>query len=283
MFIFNFVVEQILEDIMNWIFKMIMDGLSEFFGMMGNMGAELFEEPWVEAIVLFFNYFGWAMFAVGLVVAAFECAIESQSGKGSIKDTALNVIKGFMAVSLVSTVPVELYKFCISLQTQMTGGMTSLIGGEIGEMSNNALEIIMNRNMGILITLVMIIMIGYCVIKVFFANLKRGGILLIQVAVGSLYMFSVPRGYTDGFISWCKQTIAICFTAFLQTIILFAGLGVLQTELLLGLGLVFAAAEVPRIAQQFGLETSTKGNLMSSVYGMQSAVMITKTVMSAVK
>lgn len=283
MFIFNFVVEQILEEIMNWIFKLIMDGLSEFFGMMGNMGAELFEEPWVEAIVLFFNYFGWAMFAVGLVVAAFECVIESQSGKGSIKDTALNVIKGFMAVSLVSTVPVELYKFCISLQTQMTGGMTSLIGGEIGEMSNNALEIIMNHNMGILITMVMIIMIGYCVIKVFFANLKRGGILLIQVAVGSLYMFSVPRGYMDGFISWCKQMIAICFTAFLQTIILFAGLGVLQTELLLGLGLVCAAAEVPRIAQQFGLETSTKGNLMSSVYGMQSAVMITKTVMSAVK
>ena len=191
MFIFNFVVEQILEDIMNWIFKMIMDGLSEFFGMMGNMGAELFEESWVEAIVLFFNYFGWAMFAVGLVVAAFECAIESQSGKGSIKNTALNVIKGFMSVSLVSTVPVELYKFCISLQTQMTGGMTSLIGGEIGEMSNNALEIIMNRNMGILITLVMIIMIGYCVIKVFFANLKRGGILLIQV--GSRKFIYVQR------------------------------------------------------------------------------------------
>lgn len=65
------------------------------------------------------------------------------------------------------TVPVELYKFCISLQTQMTGGMTSFIGGEIGEMSNNAQEIIMNLNMGILITQVMIIMIGYCVIKVF--------------------------------------------------------------------------------------------------------------------
>ena len=43
--------------------------------------------------------------------------------------------------------------------------------------------------------LFMIIMMGYAVIKVFFSNLKRGGILLIQIAVGSLYMFSVPRGY----------------------------------------------------------------------------------------
>ena len=33
-----------------------------------------------------------------------------------------------------------------------------------------------------------LIMMGYAVIKVFFANLKRGGILLIQIAVGSLYM-----------------------------------------------------------------------------------------------
>ena len=45
----------------------------------------------------------------------------------------------------------------------------------------------------------MMIMIGFCVIKIVFANIKRGGILLCQIAVGSLYMFSIPRGYTDGF------------------------------------------------------------------------------------
>lgn len=59
-----------------------------------------------------------------------------------------------------------------------------------------------------------IILMAYAIIKVFFANLKRGGILLIQIAVGSLYMFSVPRGYTDGFIQWCKQIIGLCLTAF---------------------------------------------------------------------
>ena len=51
---------------------------------------------------------------------------------------------------------------------------------------------------------------AYAVIKVFFANLKRGGILLIQIAVGSLYMFSVPRGYGDGFTQWCKQGVGLC-------------------------------------------------------------------------
>ena len=65
---------------------------------------------------------------------------------------------------------------------------------------------------------------AYCVIKVFFANIKRGGILLVQIAVGSLYLFSVPRGYTDGFYQWCKQVAAICLTAFLQSTLLFLGM-----------------------------------------------------------
>ena len=50
---------------------------------------------------------------------------------------------------------------------------------------------------------------AYCVIKIFFANIKRGGILLIQMAVGALYMFSVPRGYQDGFNQWMKQIAAL--------------------------------------------------------------------------
>ena len=38
-----------------------------------------------------------------------------------------------------------------------------------------------------------VILMAYAVIKVFFSNLKRGGILLIQIAVGSLYMFSIQE------------------------------------------------------------------------------------------
>ena len=86
-----------------------------------------------------------------------------------------------------------------------------------------------------------VILMAYAVIKVFFANLKRGGILLIQIAVGALYMFSVPRGYSDGFTQWCKQVIALCLTAFLQATILVAGLMVFNDHALLGLGLMLSA------------------------------------------
>ena len=127
-----------------------------------------------------------------------------------------------------------------------------------------------------------IILMTYAVVKVFFANLKRGGILLIQIAVGSLYMFSIPRGYTDGFVQWIKQVIGLCLTAFLQSTILVAGLMVFKDYALLGLGLMLSAGEVPRIAGTFGLDTTTHANIMSAVYTAQTAVNATRMVAQAV-
>ena len=127
-----------------------------------------------------------------------------------------------------------------------------------------------------------VVLIAYAVIKVFFANLKRGGILLIQIAVGSLYMFSIPRGYTDGFVQRCKQVIGLCLTTFLQATILTAGLMVVPDHILLGLGLMLSAGEVPRIAGTFGLDTTTRANIMSAFYTAQAAVNTTRTIVQAV-
>ena len=284
MFIWDFAADTVLGQIMDWIYAQIIGFLGEFFAMMGNMGAELFEMSWVQAIVLFFSYLAWALYGTGLVVSAFECGIEYQSGRGSIKDTALNAIKGFMAVSLFTIVPVELYKLAITLQGAFTSGITGLAAADssVSNMAAAALASIGDVLVSPIMGIFCLILMGYAVIKVFFANLKRGGILLIQIAVGSLYMFSVPRGYIDGFVSWCKQVVGLCLTAFLQATILIAGLMVFNSNMLLGLGLMLAASEIPRIAGQFGLDTSTRGNLMSTIYAAQTAVNMTRTVVRAV-
>lgn len=298
MFIWDFVADTVLGQIIDWIYGQIVGFLGDFFMQMGNMGADLFTMSWVQSVVLFFSYLAWALYGVGLVVAAFECGIEYQSGRGSIKDTALNAIKGFMAVGLFTTVPVELYKLSVSLQGSFTAGITGF-GTDIGTVASEiittlqgagGLEQSLTTNVfgGLgaitspIMMLFIIILMGYSVIKVFFANLKRGGILLIQISVGSLYMFSVPRGYIDGFVGWCKQVIGLCLTAFLQATVLIAGLMVVKDHALLGLGLMLAAGEIPRIAGQFGLDTSTKANLMGTVYAAQSAVNMTRTVVQAV-
>ncbi|WP_041272743.1 conjugal transfer protein TrbL family protein [Desulfitobacterium hafniense] len=297
MFIWDFVADTVLGQIVDWLYGQIIGFLGNFFAEMGNMGADLFEMSWVQSIILFFVYLAWALYVTGLVVSAFECGIEYQSGRGSIKDAAMNAIKGFMAVGLFSVVPVELYKLSISLQSSLTDGISGF-DTDIGTVASNiisdlsaagSLENASSTNVfgfgavtsPIMILFVLILM-GYAVIKVFFANLKRGGILLIQIAVGSLYMFSVPRGYLDGFVSWCKQIVGLCLTAFLQSTILIAGLMVVKEHALLGLGLMLSAGEIPRIAEAFGLDTSTKTNLMSAAYTAQTAVNMTRTVVKAV-
>ena len=241
---------------------------------------------WVQSVVLFFSYLGWALFATGLVVACFECGVEYSGGRGNVKETALNAIKGFLAVSLFTQVPVRLYVLAVSLQADLTAGITGFGTASIGDAAKAALEdfnaveslttatSFALRGFGPVTSGLMVIfclaLMAYAVIKVFFANLKRGGILLIQIAVGSLYMFSVPRGYGDGFTQWCKQVVGLCLTAFLQATILVAGLMV-------------SAGEIPRIAGAFGLDTTTRANISSAVYTAQSAVSMARTVVAAAK
>ena len=297
MFIWDFVADKVLGQIVDWFYGQVVGFLGNFFAEMGNMGVELFEMSWVQSIVLFFSYLAWALYGTGLVVACFECGIEYSSGRGNIRETALNAIKGFMAVSLFTVVPVRLYELSVTLQGQLTAGITGY-GASIGDVASDimqefsAVESLIDLASGPFLgfgsitsgfmILFCIILMAYAIIKVFFANLKRGGILLIQIAVGSLYMFSVPRGYTDGFIQWCKQIIGLCLTAFLQATILIAGLMVFKDHALLGLGLMLSAGEIPRIAGTFGLDTTTRANIMSAVYTAQAAVNTTRTIVQAV-
>jgi len=297
MFIWDFVADKILGQIVDWFYGQVVGFLGNFFAEMGNMGVELFEMSWVQSIVLFFSYLAWALYGTGLVVACFECGIEYSSGRGNIRETALNAIKGFMAVSLFTVVPVRLYELSVTLQGQLTAGITGY-GASIGDVASDIMQefsavesltdLTSGPSLGFgsitsgFMILFCIILMAYAIIKVFFANLKRGGILLIQIAVGSLYMFSVPRGYTDGFIQWCKQIIGLCLTAFLQATILIAGLMVFKDHALLGLGLMLSAGEIPRIAGTFGLDTTTRANIMSAVYTAQAAVNTTRTIVQAV-
>ena len=297
MFIWDFAAGTVLDALLDWVYSQIVGFLGNFFAVMGNMGVELFDLDWVQSIILFFSRLAWALFTVSLVVSAFECGIEYASGRANIQQTALNILKGFFAVSLFSTLPVRLYELSVTLQGTFAAGLTGY-GSSIGEVGKQILtelgeaetlgDVMSTTSLGLTVLtspimfLFCVILMAYAVIKVFFANLKRGGILLIQIAVGSLYMFSIPRGYGDAFVQWCKQVIGLCLTAFLQSTILIAGLMVFRENALLGLGLMLSANEVPRIAGTFGLDTTTRTNIMSAVYTAQAAVNTTRTIAQAV-
>ena len=263
---------------MTWIYEAVYSALSDFFTMMTEVGANLFDLGWVQAALHFFSLFGWGMFIAGFVVAIFDTAIEYQSmGRINIKRQVLPFLYGLLAVNLFTVLPVELFRFCVDLQNTFAKDLASVVAGtnlSFEVVSKQALLAFTPAGMAMspLLALLILICFAYCVVKCFFANIKRGGILLIQIGVGSLHVFGLPRGYSEGFVGWCKQIIAICFTTFMQNTVLLLGLITIPSYPLLGLGVMLSATEVPRIAQQFGLDTSMRLNMMSAVHTTTSAV-----------
>ena len=279
----------IWDTMLKWFYEIVYTALAAFFDMINGFGAEIFELGWVQAAIALFVKFGWGLYVVGVVVAVFDVAVEYQHGRANIRSCSINILKGFFACSLIGTVPVELYKFCITLQYTFSKNLVDayVLSNRVDfpKLVADVFNKIFDLETGPqgFIDLVFLLAFAYCVIKLFFQNLKRGGILMIQIAVGTLYMFSVPRGYTDGFNQWMKQVIAICLTAFLQTTLFYLGLLTMSDQLILGLGIMFAANEVPRIAQQFGLDSSVKVNMMSVVHTATTTASLVRAVGKAVK
>lgn len=255
----------IWEAMFEWLFNLIYGAIADLFEFINETTSDIFAMSWVQAFVGLFQSLAWMLFVCGLVVAVFDTAIAYESGQANIKNTCLNVLKGFMAASLVTVVPQRLYSFCVATQGTFAHDLLgNFIGSTTETVADSGLKVIVALSSDVsLFSLFFIILFGYCTVKVIFANIKRGGIMLCQIAVGSLYLFGVPRGYTDGFYGWCKQVIATCLTAFLQTTILYLGLLSYTQHALLAVGICLSATEVPRIAQMFGLDTSVRVNMMS--------------------
>lgn len=279
--LWEYLSRSIWEVFLKWIYEAIYDAVADFFTFMGNMGAELFDLPWVQACLDLFSLFGWALFISGLVIAVFDIAIEYQSMRQfNIKRQIMPMLYGFLAVNMFTVVPVRLYTFCLTVQNTLMHGLASILASDISKeegiagAATQGLKVV--SGLPSVFNLLSLIAFAYCVIKIFFANIKRGGILLTQIAVGSLYLFSLPKGYTDGFFQWCKQVIALCVTAFMQMTLLYLGLLTWQKDMLLGLGVMLSANEVPRIAQMFGLDTSVKVNMMSAVHTTTTAINLSR-------
>ena len=164
----------------------IADNVGDNVGDVAGMGADLFDLPWVQSTINLFVLFGWSLYAAGIVVAVFDVAIEYQSGRANIKTTALNILKGFFACSLIGVVPIELYKFCISLQNSLARDLSIVTADvrshDLGATCTTLLTTCFSAGVsgfGTLFMTLCMIAFAYCVIKIFFANIKRGGRLML--------------------------------------------------------------------------------------------------------
>lgn len=173
--------EVIYGEYLAWLYRTVFGAIAEFFTQMSGMGTELFDLSWVKAALEFFRLFGWGLYTVGIAVAVFDFAIEYQCcGRANIKTTLLNILKGFFAASLFTRLPVELYRFTVTLQNTFTKDLIGAASGNVLELAREVLYRYSPNGVNALngfglLELLFLIALGYCVIKVFFSNIKRGG------------------------------------------------------------------------------------------------------------
>ena len=173
-----FGINSLFDAMLDYLYGELVKGLSDFFVLMNQMGVDVLELPWVAALVSFFAQLGWVLFLAGISVAILETAIEAQNGKAALRDTALNLIKGFLAVNLFTVVPVELFKFSVGLQGQLGRAMATVFQAESTEsIGTLAMNLITPLTGFALFNLVFILMMSYAVIKVFFRISSEAGYL----------------------------------------------------------------------------------------------------------
>ena len=59
---------------LKWMYETIYNAVADFFSMMGNMGADIFDLDWIQATIKLFSMLGWSLFIAWLVVAIFHVA-----------------------------------------------------------------------------------------------------------------------------------------------------------------------------------------------------------------
>ena len=110
------ITDAIWDVMFEWLFNLIYGAVADLFEFINASTSSIFALSWVQSFIALFHSLAWMLFVCGLIVAVFDTAIAYESGQANIKNTCLNVLKGFMAASLVTVVPQRLYSFCVNMQ-----------------------------------------------------------------------------------------------------------------------------------------------------------------------
>lgn len=242
---------------------------------------ELIANDAVQAYLTFLQIFASILFVAGIVMAISEWAINANEGKAdSIMSTFKYIFLGLFVTLGFTTIPILLMQFTAWCTTQMISNGCASMGDLVDNLIDNCTSGATDIGGTILWYIFMIIFI-VSIIKIFLSNIKRGGVLLVQLIACPFHCFSIPRGHVDAFFSWCKQVLALYLTTFAQNFLMALGLmilgsssGITTVNMCSCIGVLLAAVEAPQWLQMFGLDTSVKASPTQAIYAASGATNI---------
>jgi len=254
-----------MDVIFNYLKDNILSGAGKVLKYMSDISINLFDNQIVNSVLQLMDYIGWILLAVGIlfaIVNVYISYIENESVNFHL--LILNIFKGLIAILFLKVGAIRLFQLSITVN-KLIANITSTPNYQqsIDNLSSTLDKAALGILWVIVIALIVLVSILVCLIQI----LKRGGMYIAHIMVGYLYIFSIPSGNMDGFMSWCRQTVAIALTNVLQTAMLFMGLSLMASDaskIFLGIGIIMAASKVEEIAGKYGMSTGATGNMGSS-------------------
>lgn len=257
--------------------------ISDILAQNNDFIASVFDSNIAIPLLGFIEAVGGFFFVFGVCFAVSEWAVDVNEGNSNnFMATFKNSLIGFAALCSFTSIPILMLKFTNDICNQLGQALAvESMRDVFSNMNTQTGETAIDSNffsgwgMGLFEIIAFI-----CVIKVFFGNIKRGGILFTLIIIGSVHMFSIPRGYTDAFWSWCRQVVGVCLTSFCQnllitlSVVLYGNSSMDPGDMIICSGIMLAASEVPRILQQFGLDTSMRANVTQAIFGISGVMNI---------
>lgn len=275
----------IAEALLQWIYDSMVGGFETVISDAMDIGIDVFEHPqsypYVQVTVDFFQKMAWAFFALGFVLAAMEAAIAYYNGRGDLGNTALNIIKSYAACFFLTKIAIKIYTFAI---LDINPGWLRVLM----QTGGNAPDAVDSQGILVLFTaildgleligyglhgIIMLFVLLYYLVKIYFMIFKRTALFIALLGIGSLHMIETPRGIWDGFHGWAKQIAGICFISVIQTTLLaIAARLFVDSHPLLGIGMLAACEDVPRIAERYGVDTSMSNGAAAAFGGVSHVI-----------
>lgn len=254
-----------MDVIFNYMKDKLLSGAGKVLKCMSDVSINLFDNDIVSKVLQLMEYIGWILLAVGILFAimnVYISYIENESVNFHL--LILNIFKGLIAILFLKVGAIRIFELSITIN-KLVANITSTPNYQ--QALNGLSSTLDKASFGILWFLVIAIIVVVSILVCLVQILKRGGMYIAHIMVGYLYIFSIPSGNTDGFMSWCRQTVAIALTNVLQTALLFMGLSLMASDIskiFLGIGIIMAAGKVEEIAGKYGMSTGATGSMAGS-------------------
>ncbi len=247
-----------MDTIFGWLNSNLIKGAGVVLTDLSQVSINLFKNNIVDNVLQLMEYVGWILFAIGILFAIVNMYIAYlESETINLHLLILNIFKGLIAILFLKAGAIRIFELSITINDLVskittTPNYQKSLDNIVSQMTTESFSLLW----GFFIIIAVLISVVVCLIQI----LKRGGMYLAHIMVGYLYMFSIPSGNTEGFMDWCRQTVAIALTNVLQTALLYIGLSLIANDIskiFLGIGVIMAATKVEEIAGRYGMSTNT--------------------------